>query len=139
MQSTLRDPSRDWQRERGSSCLQTMQSSIPSARDGWSETLAAYRFLGNDEIEWRDLMQPHWERTAQPDRFLGQSEPVCFVPSRQRGAGRSRHNVPGSDLALRLRARQTDGCCWLGRACARLARPGLPAGSARVTAAAAGH
>lgn len=26
--------------------------------------MAAYRFLGNDEIEWTDVMQPHWERTA---------------------------------------------------------------------------
>ncbi|QRQ83739.1 IS4 family transposase [Cupriavidus oxalaticus] len=40
-------------------------ASIPSACDGWGETMAAYRFLGNEEIAWRDLMQPHWERTAE--------------------------------------------------------------------------
>jgi len=39
-------------------------ASIPGACDGWSETMAAYRFLGNEEIEWADVMQPHWERTA---------------------------------------------------------------------------
>ncbi|MBB1632663.1 IS4 family transposase [Cupriavidus sp. UME77] len=39
-------------------------ASIPGACDGWSETMAAYRFLGNEEIEWTDVMQPHWERTA---------------------------------------------------------------------------
>jgi Transposase Tn5 dimerisation domain/Transposase DNA-binding len=39
-------------------------TSIPGACDGWSETIAAYRFLGNEQIEWRDMMQPHWERTA---------------------------------------------------------------------------
>lgn len=38
--------------------------SIPGACDGWSETMAAYRFLGNEEIEWTNVMQPHWERTA---------------------------------------------------------------------------
>jgi hypothetical protein len=26
--------------------------------------MAAYRFLGNEEVEWEDMMQPHWERTA---------------------------------------------------------------------------
>jgi len=26
--------------------------------------MAAYRFLGNEHIDWRDMMQPHWERAA---------------------------------------------------------------------------
>ncbi|WP_431798473.1 IS4 family transposase (plasmid) [Cupriavidus metallidurans] len=39
-------------------------ASIPGACDGWAETMAAYRFLGNEEVEWRDMMQPHWDRTA---------------------------------------------------------------------------
>jgi len=39
-------------------------ASIPGACDGWAETMAAYRFLGNDEVEWQDMMQPHWDRTA---------------------------------------------------------------------------
>lgn len=26
--------------------------------------MAAYRFLGNEEVEWTDMMQPHWARTA---------------------------------------------------------------------------
>jgi hypothetical protein len=38
--------------------------SIPGACDGWAETMAAYRFLGNEEVEWTDMMQPHWARTA---------------------------------------------------------------------------
>ncbi|MGF6836882.1 hypothetical protein QF001_000749 [Paraburkholderia youngii] len=38
--------------------------SIPGACEGWAETIAAYRFLGNEHIDWRDMMQPHWERTA---------------------------------------------------------------------------
>lgn len=38
--------------------------SIPGACDGWAETMGAYRFLGNDEVEWQDMMQPHWDRTA---------------------------------------------------------------------------
>jgi hypothetical protein len=39
-------------------------ASIPGACEGWAETIAAYRFLGNEHIDWRDMMQPHWERTA---------------------------------------------------------------------------
>lgn len=39
-------------------------ASIPAACDGWAETMGAYRFLGNEEVEWRDMMQPHWDRTA---------------------------------------------------------------------------
>ncbi|MDF3886943.1 transposase DNA-binding-containing protein [Cupriavidus basilensis] len=37
---------------------------MPGACNGWSETMAAYRLLGNEEIEWADVMLPHWERTA---------------------------------------------------------------------------
>ena len=40
-------------------------SSIPLACNGWSETCAAYRFLGNPEIEWRDIMAPHWAQTQK--------------------------------------------------------------------------
>lgn len=38
-------------------------ASIPMACHGWAETMAAYRFLGNDDVEWRDIMAPHWART----------------------------------------------------------------------------
>ena len=40
-------------------------ASIPMACHSWSETIAAYRFLGNPDVEWRDMMAPHWERTQQ--------------------------------------------------------------------------
>ena len=30
--------------------------SIPGACDGWGETIGAYRFLGNPEIDWTDVM-----------------------------------------------------------------------------------
>ncbi|MFP3646157.1 IS4 family transposase [Paraburkholderia sp. SIMBA_054] len=39
-------------------------ASIPGACEGWAETMAAYRFLGNERIDWRDMMQPHWDRTT---------------------------------------------------------------------------
>ena len=40
-------------------------ASIPKASLGWSETLAAYRFFDNDGVDWRTLMEPHWQQTQQ--------------------------------------------------------------------------
>ena len=39
-------------------------ASIPGACEGWAETIVAYRFLGNERLDWRNMMQPQWERTA---------------------------------------------------------------------------
>jgi hypothetical protein len=36
-------------------------SSIPQACGGWAETQAAYRFLGQDDIEWEAMLAPHWK------------------------------------------------------------------------------
>ncbi|MGX8942507.1 IS4 family transposase [Symbiopectobacterium sp. Eva_TO] len=41
------------------------QASIPHACLGWSETLGAYRFMENQAFEWRDILQPHWQRTQE--------------------------------------------------------------------------
>jgi hypothetical protein len=40
-------------------------ASIPDACDSWTETIAAYRFLGNGDVEWRDILAPHWARTQE--------------------------------------------------------------------------
>ena len=40
-------------------------SSIPKSCNGWGETIATYRFLENDAVEWRDIMAPHWAKTQQ--------------------------------------------------------------------------
>lgn len=40
-------------------------ASIPTACNGWSKTLAAYRFLANDEVEWEDILAPHWAQTQR--------------------------------------------------------------------------
>ena len=34
--------------------------SIPSACSSWSETVAGYRFLANDDVTWEGLLAPHW-------------------------------------------------------------------------------
>ncbi|CAE6862457.1 hypothetical protein R69658_07686 [Paraburkholderia aspalathi] len=39
--------------------------SIPGVSHGWSEMMAAYRFVGNDAFEWHDIMQPHWNCTRE--------------------------------------------------------------------------
>lgn len=33
--------------------------SIPGAYNGWAETQAAYRFLGSEEYDWMDILEPH--------------------------------------------------------------------------------
>lgn len=38
-------------------------ASIPQGCGGWSETMATYRFLENEAVEWRDIMAPHWVQT----------------------------------------------------------------------------
>jgi hypothetical protein len=40
-------------------------ASIPTACNGWGETMGAYRFLENDAVEWRGIMAPHWTQTQQ--------------------------------------------------------------------------
>lgn len=40
-------------------------ASIPMACESWSETCAAYRFLSNPDVEWEDIMGPHWEQTQK--------------------------------------------------------------------------
>jgi hypothetical protein len=40
-------------------------ASIPMACKGWAETMAAYRFLGNDDVDWREILAPHWAQTQQ--------------------------------------------------------------------------
>ncbi|EXI86506.1 MAG: Transposase for transposon Tn5 [Candidatus Accumulibacter regalis] len=35
-------------------------ASIPGACSDWSETMAAYRFFGNDDITWEAILTPHW-------------------------------------------------------------------------------
>lgn len=34
-------------------------ASIPMACGGWGETLAAYRFMGNEKCHWTDILAPH--------------------------------------------------------------------------------
>ena len=37
--------------------------SIPAACDGWSETLAAYRFFDNDSVTLESVLKPHRDAT----------------------------------------------------------------------------
>jgi hypothetical protein len=40
-------------------------SSIPQANKGWAETVGAYRFFDNDQVDWQGILSPHWEQTQQ--------------------------------------------------------------------------
>src|SRR5256885_1476965 len=40
-------------------------ASIPHACGGWAETAAAYRFLAQDKLSWRDILAPHWQCSVE--------------------------------------------------------------------------
>src|ERR1700744_575385 len=40
-------------------------ASIPQACGGWAETAAAYRFFGQDRLDWSDVMEPHWQCSSE--------------------------------------------------------------------------
>ena len=54
----------------------TPTASVPKACNGWGETMAAYRFFDNDSIDWRDILEPHWQQTTQ--RMATQSVVLCL-------------------------------------------------------------
>ncbi|UIF88128.1 transposase (plasmid) [Cupriavidus necator] len=40
-------------------------ASIPVACNGRAETMGAYRFLEKEEIDWRGILEAHWQRTEE--------------------------------------------------------------------------
>ncbi|WP_197386457.1 IS4 family transposase [Ralstonia pseudosolanacearum] len=38
---------------------------VPQACRGWGETMAAYRFFNNEEVDWRDILAEHWQQTER--------------------------------------------------------------------------
>lgn len=40
-------------------------ASIPVACGGWAETIGAYRFFGQQDSDWRDILQPHIDCTLK--------------------------------------------------------------------------
>ena len=61
----LGDPRRNWRAIRLVESLSAKPTaSIPQACGDWADTMAAYRFFGNDEVEWRDILAPHIESSV---------------------------------------------------------------------------
>lgn len=54
-------------------------ASIPGACGGWAETQAAYRFLAQEEMDWRDILAPHWACTQA--RLRQQAVVLCIQDS----------------------------------------------------------
>jgi hypothetical protein len=54
----------------------TPTASVPKACHGWGETMAAYRFFDNASVEWRAILEPHWQQTEQ--RMAAQSVVLCL-------------------------------------------------------------
>jgi hypothetical protein len=51
-------------------------ASVPKACQGWGEIMGAYRFFDNDSVEWRDILEPHWQRTRE--RMAAQPVVLCL-------------------------------------------------------------
>lgn len=51
-------------------------ASIPTSSRGWSETIGAYRFLGNEDVDWREIMAPHYAQTRH--RMREHSVVLCL-------------------------------------------------------------
>ncbi|MEO7496433.1 MAG: IS4 family transposase [Massilia sp.] len=54
----------------------TPMASVPKACNGWGETMAAYRFFDNANVDWRAILEPHWQQTTQ--RMASQSVVLCL-------------------------------------------------------------
>jgi hypothetical protein len=52
------------------------QASIPQACGGAAEIKAAYRLIEREDVDWRDLMAPHWDKALQ--RMAGQAVVLCI-------------------------------------------------------------
>jgi hypothetical protein len=51
-------------------------ASIAGACGGWAETQGAYRFFAHDEMDWRDILEPHWRCSAA--RMRGHEIVLCI-------------------------------------------------------------
>lgn len=51
-------------------------ASVPKACNGWGETMAAYRFFDNAGVDWRAIVEPHWQQTQQ--RMGEQKNVLCL-------------------------------------------------------------
>jgi hypothetical protein len=68
-------------------------ASVPNACNGWGETMAAYRFFDNASMDWRAILEPHWQQTQA--RMDARSVVLClqdtteldFNGQRARGLG----------------------------------------------------
>jgi hypothetical protein len=72
-------------------------ASIPNACQNWSETVAAYRFLSNEDVGWDDVMQAHWQASEQR---IGQHPPRVTTDAFQQH-GRSPTRSSWSDWMVR--------------------------------------
>jgi len=52
------------------------RASVPKACNGWGKTMAAYRFFDNASLEWRSILEPHWQQTEQ--RMAEQAVGLCL-------------------------------------------------------------
>ncbi|MCW5222069.1 IS4 family transposase [Verminephrobacter aporrectodeae subsp. tuberculatae] len=51
-------------------------ASIPQACGDWADTIGAYRFFGNEEVQWEDILAPHIENSVA--RMAAHEHVLCI-------------------------------------------------------------
>jgi len=69
-------------------------ASIPGACANWSETIAAYRFLGNEGLSWDDVLAAHWD--ASQKRISQHSVVLCLQDTTELDHKRATNARPGA-------------------------------------------
>ena len=57
-------------------------ASVPQACGDWADTMAAYRFFNNEEIDWRAILGAHTD--CAKTRMAGHEVVLCIEASRVR-------------------------------------------------------
>ena len=78
------------------------QASILQACGGAAEIKAAYRLIEREDVDWRDLMAPHWDKALQ--RMAGEAVVLCiqdttelnFNGRQTHGLGRLSYDASGA-------------------------------------------
>jgi hypothetical protein len=119
------------------------EASIPRACGGAAEVRAAYRLIEREELDWRSLLQPHWESSRE--RMASEPVVLCLQDTTELdflAKKKPPATPPGLSEVMRLVAqaggflgRKGDGhpgakVLWLGMQALHLCAEGLRAGRA---------
>ena len=87
------------------------EASINAACDGWSESIAAYRFFNHASVTPEQILQPHREATQRRLR----EHPVVLIVQDTTELDFTKHPPPGCAVPQYAGALRAVGTCAVGR------------------------